>query len=138
LGDQRHRRIRRLMPLAEQRGTRHLDRNSRVSCRTRPSARPSESRHNQGLRVSQHERTSTHGAGKHLRVLFMFDPRRQAVLLTGGNKQGNWVNWYHEAIPRAEQLYAVTSTVSDRGAQSNEQKGTYGTTIQRHHRRGRP
>lgn len=47
------------------------------------------------------------GSGKHLRVLFMFDPRRQAILLTGGNKQGNWVNWYHEAIPRAEQLYAV-------------------------------
>ncbi|RLE19151.1 MAG: diaminopimelate decarboxylase [Actinobacteria bacterium] len=48
-----------------------------------------------------------HGAGKHLRVLFIFDPRRQAILLTGGNKQGNWVNWYREAIPRAEQLYAV-------------------------------
>jgi len=48
-----------------------------------------------------------HGAGKHLRVLFMFDPRRQAILLTGGNKQGNWVHWYHEAIPRAEQLYTV-------------------------------
>jgi len=45
------------------------------------------------------------GTARHLRILFMFDPRREAILLVGGNKQGQWSAWYAEAIPRAEQLY---------------------------------
>lgn len=40
-----------------------------------------------------------------LRVLFAFDPRREAVLLMGGDKSGNWVAWYLEAVPRADRLY---------------------------------
>lgn len=40
-----------------------------------------------------------------IRILFLFDPRRSAVLLVGGNKAGNWARWYHEAIPLAERLY---------------------------------
>ena len=40
-----------------------------------------------------------------LRVLFVFDPYRQAVLLVGGDKTGRWREWYDEAIPRAESLY---------------------------------
>jgi hypothetical protein len=46
------------------------------------------------------------GTAKHLRVLFVFDPRRQAILLVGGNKSGQWVAWYSTAIPLAERLYA--------------------------------
>jgi hypothetical protein len=42
-----------------------------------------------------------------LRVLFAFDPRRQAILLLGGDKTGNWDAWYHEAVPEADRLYAV-------------------------------
>lgn len=42
----------------------------------------------------------------HLRVLFVFDPDRRAVLLVGGNKAGQWQAWYRRAIPEAEQLYA--------------------------------
>ena len=30
----------------------------------------------------------------HLRVLFVFDPARRAVLLVGGNKAGQWQSWY--------------------------------------------
>ncbi len=45
------------------------------------------------------------GAGKFLRILFVFDPRRQAILLLGGNKEGNWTKWYTTAIPVAEQIY---------------------------------
>ena len=45
------------------------------------------------------------GAAKHCRVLFMFDSRRQAILLVGGNKSGQWMNWYATAIPKAEKLY---------------------------------
>jgi hypothetical protein len=42
----------------------------------------------------------------HLRVLFVFDPARRAVLLVGGNKAGQWQSWYRQAIPQAEELYA--------------------------------
>jgi hypothetical protein len=40
-----------------------------------------------------------------LRVLFAFDPRRQAVLLVGGDKTGNWDAWYREAVPDADRIY---------------------------------
>lgn len=43
--------------------------------------------------------------GGHLRVLFVFDPRRVAILLLGGDKTGSWSDWYLEMIPVAEQLY---------------------------------
>ena len=46
------------------------------------------------------------GAAKHCRILFMFDPSRQAILRVGGAKSGNWVKWYTTAIPRAEKLFA--------------------------------
>ena len=42
--------------------------------------------------------------GEPRRVLFVFDPKRQAILLVGGNKQGN-KRWYKEAIPLAEKRY---------------------------------
>lgn len=42
-----------------------------------------------------------------LRVLFAFDPWRNAILLIAGDKAGNWSGWYREAIPRAEQLYEI-------------------------------
>jgi len=42
----------------------------------------------------------------HLRVLFVFDPRRTAILLIGGDKTGRWQQWYDEFIPLAEKLYA--------------------------------
>ena len=44
------------------------------------------------------------GEAKDCRVLFMFDPRRQAILLLGGDKSGQWERWYIEAIPEAEGL----------------------------------
>lgn len=40
-----------------------------------------------------------------MRVLFLFDPRRSAILLVGGNKAGDWARWYRRAIPLAERLY---------------------------------
>jgi hypothetical protein len=49
-------------------------------------------------------RVSKSGA---LRILFVFDPLRQAVLLLGGNKTGRWEEWYREAIPEAERLYGI-------------------------------
>lgn len=43
--------------------------------------------------------------GAQLRILFIFDPRRVAVLLIGGNKTGQWNSWYATAIPQADDLY---------------------------------
>ena len=43
--------------------------------------------------------------GGALRVLFSFDPRRQAILLLGGDKSGRWHDWYEWAIPLADDLY---------------------------------
>ncbi len=42
-----------------------------------------------------------------LRVLFIFDPRRTAILLLGGDKaEGErWNEWYRTAIPEADRLY---------------------------------
>ena len=42
-----------------------------------------------------------------IRVLFVFDPWRSAILLIAGDKAGQWQTWYERAIPRAEELYAV-------------------------------
>jgi hypothetical protein len=43
--------------------------------------------------------------GGALRVLFMFDPRRQVILLLGGDKSGEWDAWYRWAVPLADDLY---------------------------------
>jgi hypothetical protein len=40
-----------------------------------------------------------------IRILFVFDPWRSAILLVAGDKAGRWSRWYAEAIPRAERLY---------------------------------
>ena len=40
-----------------------------------------------------------------LRLLFAFDPFRQAVILVGGDKRGEWSSWYRKAIPLAESRF---------------------------------
>ena len=42
--------------------------------------------------------------GEPWRILFAFDPKRQAVLLVGGNKTGN-KRWYKENVPIADKRY---------------------------------
>jgi hypothetical protein len=44
-------------------------------------------------------------AGTSIRILFIFDPRRRAILLLGGDKTGNWKSWYDKNIPLTEQRY---------------------------------
>jgi hypothetical protein len=39
------------------------------------------------------------------RILYVFDPRRNAVLLVAGDKAGKWETWYRRAISLAEQRY---------------------------------
>lgn len=40
-----------------------------------------------------------------IRILFAFDPARQAVLLVAGDKAGNWKRWYVHNVPVAEERY---------------------------------
>jgi hypothetical protein len=42
-----------------------------------------------------------------VRILFVFDPWRAAILLIAGDKASQWRRWYREAIPQAEQLYEM-------------------------------
>lgn len=42
--------------------------------------------------------------GQPLRIFYAFDPKRQAVLLLGGNKTGD-ARFYETEIPRAEKLW---------------------------------
>jgi hypothetical protein len=44
-------------------------------------------------------------AGTSIRILFIFDPQRQAILLLGGDKAGTWTSWYDKNIPTAERRY---------------------------------
>ena len=46
-----------------------------------------------------------------IRILFVFDPTRRAVMLLAGDKaEGNsmrdkWAGWYKKSIPKAEKIY---------------------------------
>jgi hypothetical protein len=52
--------------------------------------------------------------GRPYRILFAFDPKREAILLIGGDKTGN-DRWYEEFIPRADKLYAEHLEEIERG-----------------------
>ncbi len=43
--------------------------------------------------------------GGDLRILFVFGPLRQPILLIGGNKEGEWNEWYEKNVPVADHLY---------------------------------
>lgn len=42
--------------------------------------------------------------GRPYRVLYIFDPRRAAILLVGGDKTGN-DRWYEQFVPAADKIY---------------------------------
>jgi hypothetical protein len=59
-----------------------------------------------------------------LRVLFAFDMNRRPVLLVGGDKTGEWNEWYSENIPIADVLFTEhqDSIKSHRESQEREEK----------------
>ncbi|MEU8381253.1 type II toxin-antitoxin system RelE/ParE family toxin [Streptosporangium sp. NPDC048865] len=60
----------------------------------------------EGSRVHSLKELRPGSAGRsEIRILFVFDPWRSAVLLIGGDKSGEWSGWYRRAVPRAEELY---------------------------------
>ena len=42
--------------------------------------------------------------GHPYRILYVFDPRRNALLILGGDKTGD-DHWYEENVPKAEKIY---------------------------------
>jgi hypothetical protein len=56
------------------------------------------------IKASRHQNMKELRSGT-IRVLFAFDPVRQAVLLIGGDKVGQWDAWYRRNIPVADDLY---------------------------------
>jgi hypothetical protein len=61
-------------------------------------------------------RPGSSGASE-VRILFIFDPLRQAVLLVAGDKAGNWRDWYDQNIPLAE---SATGSTWKRSGMSDE------------------
>ena len=51
-----------------------------------------------------HARVAHRRHGRPYRVLYVFDPQRNAVLLIGGDKTGN-EQWYETFVPLADRLY---------------------------------
>jgi hypothetical protein len=41
-----------------------------------------------------------------IRMLFAFDPRREAIFLVADDKAGNWDTWYRKAVPLADDRFA--------------------------------
>jgi hypothetical protein len=63
--------------------------------------------HSSGIEGSRHghmRELRIQHKGSPYRVLYAFDPKRNAILLIGGNKRGN-DRWYLEYIPIADRLY---------------------------------
>ena len=49
-----------------------------------------------------------------VRMLFVFDAEREAIVLAAGDKAGRWRAWYAEAIPLAEERYAAYQQEADK------------------------
>jgi hypothetical protein len=55
--------------------------------------------------------------GSEVRILFVFDQDQRMVLLVGGDKAGEWKEWYETSIPLAETRYdAYVDQVRRRGS----------------------
>jgi hypothetical protein len=59
-----------------------------------------------GSRIHKLKELRPASAGRtEVRILFVFDPEREAILLVAGDKAGRWSQWYADAIPLAEARY---------------------------------
>ena len=61
-------------------------------------------------------RPASAGASE-IRLLFAFDPMREAIFLVAGDKSGNWEGWYREAVPLADSRYAEHLRALEAGGQ---------------------
>jgi len=77
--------------------------------------------HSSGINGSRHahmRELRTQHAGRPLRTLYAFDPRRNAILLLGGDKTGN-KRWYEINVPVADRLYDEHLTALKKEGQIN-------------------
>jgi hypothetical protein len=58
-----------------------------------------------GSKFSSMRELRVQHAGRPYRVLYAFDPMRNAVLLMGGDKTGKGERWYAKAIHLADKLF---------------------------------
>jgi hypothetical protein len=65
--------------------------------------------HSSGVNGSKHghmRELRVQSAGKPIRIFYAFDPRRQAILLIGGDKTGDG-RFYERMVPVADRLYDI-------------------------------
>ncbi|GAA1896916.1 type II toxin-antitoxin system RelE/ParE family toxin [Streptomyces sodiiphilus] len=59
-------------------------------------------------------RPSSRGTSE-VRMLFVFDPDRAAIVLVAGDKAGRWSQWYAENVPVAERRYRAYRQAVEEG-----------------------
>ncbi|NUR90096.1 MAG: addiction module toxin RelE, partial [Nonomuraea sp.] len=57
-----------------------------------------------------------------IRIVFVFDPDREAIFLAAGDKAGRWSRWYEEAIPLAKARYAEYRTAKSAETKSEDKR----------------
>ena len=75
----------------------------------------------EGSKLSNLKELRVQHRGEPYRVLYAFDPTRQALLLVGGNKSGD-KRWYKEMIPIAEAIF-------EKRLETSAKEGDDGRTI---------
>jgi hypothetical protein len=59
-----------------------------------------------------------------IRILYIFDTERRAIFLLGGDKTGDWEDWYKTSIPIADAIYERhLAAVAASAATSKQKKG---------------
>ena len=73
----------------------------------------------EGSRLSNLKELRVQYRGEPYRILYAFDPKRQALLLVGGNKAGD-KRWYKRMIPTAEAIFERhLETLAEEGEDGN-------------------
>ncbi|MFJ9606665.1 type II toxin-antitoxin system RelE/ParE family toxin [Kitasatospora sp. NPDC101176] len=72
-----------------------------------------------GSRLHNLKELRTGSAGRsEIRMLFVFDAEREAIILVAGDKDGEWSRWYETNIPLAEARYEQYIDEKDKGARA--------------------
>ena len=61
--------------------------------------------------------------GGALRMLFAFDPERQAVVLVAGDKSNRWTQWYRENVPIADDRFEAHGQTLSAGSKAGRKSG---------------
>lgn len=73
----------------------------------------------EGSKISNLKELRVQHRGEPYRILYAFDPKRQALLLIGGNKAGD-KRWYKRMIPLAETIFERhLKTLAEEGDDGN-------------------